>query len=205
MAWQVLHPIDSGEILFKPFLTATRLAVRVDKNLTIPPTWNRVGFLIPTILINGYYYDGKPQAIGFGGQIIDIPFSRYQIRFSPVDWMKRSLNLYLRISENMGINFPTNSSLIGEEQTSVIATSISAIPIRTANPTFSEGFIVNNSTKGLYVRFAATPLVTATAPNILVPAKGNIDIPENFTGVIQGIWTGNDASGKAEIHEFNYL
>jgi hypothetical protein len=205
---RLLHPI-SWEIATLPTVfTTPRLAIRIDKTRSIPDSWHRAGFIYPIISIDNQDYEGSSIPINFGGTIVDIPFREYRIKFSPVEWLDKSLNLYLKIFEldiTMSINAASNTPPpIGSEFVTTYATTTTASLIRPLNPSFAEGYIVNNSNKGLYVAFNDSPLITATSPYSLVPSKGNIDIPENYTGAIQGIWAGADATGKAEIHQINY-
>lgn len=208
MGSRLLHPISWEIVTLPTVFTASRLAVRIERTALIPDTWYKAGYISPVIEIDGQDYDGQAIPVSFGGNIIDIPFRSYRIKFSPVEWLDKRLNAYLKIFEldkTMGINSASNSPLpLSPEIITTVATTTTAVFIRAINPTFAEGFIVNNSNKSMYVSFTDTPLITAASPNSIVPSKGNIDIPENYTGVIQAIWSGSDATGKAEIHQFNY-
>jgi hypothetical protein len=206
---RLLHPI-SWEIATLPTVfTTPRLAIRIDKTRSIPDSWHRAGFIYPVISIDNQDYEGSSIPINFGGTIIDIPFREYRIKFSPVEWLDKSLNLYLKIFEldtSMGINAASNTPPpIGNEVITTIATTTTATILRPLNSIFANGYIVNNSNRALYVSFTDTPTITAASPNSLVPSKGNIEIPENYTGLIQGIWANADVNGKAEIHQVNYI
>jgi hypothetical protein len=206
---RLLHPI-SWEIATLPTVfTTPRLAIRIDKTRSTPDSWHRAGFIYPVISIDNQDYEGSSIPINFGGTIIDIPFREYRIKFSPVEWLDKSQNLYLRIFEldtNMGINAASNTPPpIGNEVITAIPTTTTPTILRPLNPVFASGYIVNNSSRTLYVSFTDAPAITAASPNSAVPSKGNIEIPENYTGLIQGIWANADANGKAEIHQVNYI
>lgn len=205
----VVYNVYSDATIFPAIFTKKWLAVTVERNNTILDAWNFCGYLYPVIKVEDTLLQGIAIPIEFGGTIINIPYKRYQLKFRAARWIDNSNQLQIQFKEvdpAMGINFANNQQqLISSEVITTVATNASAVILRASNSAFAEGFIVNNSNKILYVIFADVPAITAAAPISSVPAKGNIDIPSNYTGVIQGIWNGNDNSGKAEIHQFNYL
>jgi hypothetical protein len=181
------------------------------KNLAIevtianqPSTWYRAGYLYPLIAVGGGDLPAQPILIVFGAQIIQIPYQPYKLRFDPMDWVKSSYQLKLT-KLIMGINFaPSSIENIGSEVVTTIPANIGPVVLDPANPTRRNGFITNKSNRNMWVVFASTP-ATAAAPTSLVSPGSNIDIPENYTGVINGIWSGPAPTLNAEIHQFNAI
>jgi hypothetical protein len=209
MAGKILtYPINGEIRVFPDFFTTTKIGIEIPRNNTVLDTWYLAGYLYPVAEIGGKFWDGIAIPIEFGGTIVDIRFRNYRLKFRPVDWLERAENLLIIITEvdiSMGINAASSGVIpVDKELITTVATSSAVTQLRAENSTFCEGYIVNNSNKILYVLFADAPAITASAPFSAVPAKSNIDIPDNYTGVIQGIWSGNDNTGKAEIHQLNY-
>jgi hypothetical protein len=169
---------------------------------SLSPTWEKAGYLYPLINVGGGDIPASGIFIRFGAQVISIPYSAYKLQFVPVPYIGSRYTLKL-FKLPMGINFasPTPEQL-GSEVTTTVAASITSVVLDPANPTRRNGFIVNKSNRNLWVTFSATA-ATAAAPTNLITPGSNIDIPENYTGVINGIWSGPTPTLNAEIHQFN--
>jgi hypothetical protein len=80
-----------------------------------------------------------------------------------------------------------------------VARNASSVTLLLANPNRKGATIVNNSSGGMFVIFAATATTSSfTAP---IPANGYYEMPQPiYTGVIAGIWS-NAGAGAALITE----
>jgi hypothetical protein len=209
MIWDIDLIIPSNTSLVLPFnFTSRLLAVNITA-ANFRPTWYRSGFLRSFINFDGRQFVGNNFETRFGDQLFEIPFQAYQLEFSPQFWMTDT-NIKIKqlsITETegiiMGINFaPNPTELLSDEVVTTIAASITNIVLDPANPARREGFIVNKSNRNLWVKFG-TAAATAAAPTSLVPPNSNINIPDSYTGVINGIWSGPTPTLNAEIHQFN--
>jgi hypothetical protein len=105
----------------------------------------------------------------------------------------------------MGINFaPNPPETLGNEAVTTVAASVTNVVLDPANPARREGFIVNKSNRNLWVAFSSVA-ATAAAPTSLVPPNSNINIPDGYTGAINGIWSGPTPTLNAEVHQFNAI
>jgi hypothetical protein len=165
-------------------------------------TWYKAGYLYPLISVDGTDIPSKPIFIMFGEQVIDVPYRAYKLRFVPVPYITYPYQLKI-FKLPMSINFaPPLPEQIGPEVTTTVNASITNVPLDPANPTRRSGFIVNKSNRNLWVVFSPAA-ATAAAPTNLITPGSNIDIPENYTGVINGIWSGPTPTLNCEIHQFN--
>lgn len=203
MNWDYVFSLTGSKLLPVGTLTRRDLAIEV----TIPnqpPTWNKAGYLVPLISVGGGDIPAQDILIRFGAQIINVPYSRYKLRFVPVPYLPANYTLKL-YKLPMGINFaPTPPEQLGDEVVTTVVANVVNVILDPVNPTRREGFIVNKSNRSLWVRFAATA-ATAAAPTSLVPPNSNINIPDGYTGQINGIWSGPAPTLNAEIHQFNAI
>ena len=66
-----------------------------------------------------------------------------------------------------------------------------------------KGLRIDNSksTSDLFVNYSATASIASGGFVDVIPAGGNWNMPENYQGVVSGIWT--TASGYANVTELN--
>lgn len=209
MAWDVDEIIPVNTSLVLPFTFTSRLLAVDITAANLRPTWYRSGFLRSFISFDGQEFVGNNFQTRFGNQLFEIPFQSYQLEFTPQYWMSdaRIKIKQLSITETqgiiMGINIsPAPAEVLGGEIVTTVNASITNVVLDPANPARRDGFIVNRSNRNLWVVFSATA-ATAVAPTSLVPPNSNINIPEGYTGAINGIWTGPTPTLNAEIHQFN--
>jgi hypothetical protein len=102
----------------------------------------------------------------------------------------------------MGIYGPSIQSKSAVETISTIPAAAVVTTIAAVNAARGQGsYIINNSNRVMWVSWGALPL-TAGAPFTPIPANGGaIDFPDDFAGIVQGIWTTNP-SGSCVVHEF---
>ena len=201
MNWDYILRLTGSALL--PVGTITRRDLAID--LTIPDqpsTWNKAGYLVPLISVGGGEIPAQDILIKFGSQIINIPYPAYKLRFVPVPYLKTPYTLKL-FKLPMGINFaPAAQEQLGGEVITTVVANVVNVVLDPANSTRRDGFIINRSNRNLWVIFSAIA-ATAAAPTSLVPPGSNINIPDGYTGVINGIWSGPTPTNNAEIHQFN--
>jgi hypothetical protein len=200
----------TGSVEFAGLFDASTILVWIQN--TLPPVWRKAGYLRIELLIDGEYITTSYRSINFGKSVIEIPIQPYRLSFDPVPnlivlYPNTTISIYpLTPTESiniMGINLaPAQAETLGDEAVTIINASITNVVLDPANPTRRDGFIINKSNRNLWVRFGATA-ATAAAPTSFVPPASNITIPEGYTGVINGIWSGPTPTNNAEIHQFN--
>lgn len=209
ISWLSAIPV-TGTVQFPGTYDTSKVLIWVSS--PIAPVWRRAGYLRIEVLFEGEYITASYRAIEFGKSMVDIPIKPYRLSFDPVRdlitiYPNTLISIYpLTQSESiniMGINFaPIPPETLGDEVVTTVVASITNVPLDPANPTRREGFIVNKSNRNLWVRFSATA-ATAAAPTSLVPPNSNINIPDGYTGVINGIWSGPTPTLNCEVHQFN--
>jgi hypothetical protein len=201
MQWDYTLNLTGARLLPVGVLSARALAIEFTLFNRLS-TWYKAGYLFPLISIGGGDISAEPILIRFGSQVIQVPYSAYKLKFVPVDYLTELYTLKL-FKLPMAINFaPTTPENLGSEVITTVAASITSVVLDPANPTRRQGFVVNKSNRNLWVNFSVTA-PTAAAPNNLITPGSNIDIPENYTGAINGIWSGPAPTLNAEVHQFN--
>jgi hypothetical protein len=201
MIWDYELTLTGASLLPVGTLDRHNLAIEFSI-LNQPSTWYKAGYLYPLINVGGGDIPAQGILIGFGQQVIQIPYTAYKLRFVPVPYLTSPYQLKL-FKLPMSINYaPAAPEQLGDEVVTTVNASLTNVVLDPANPTRREGFIVNKSNRNLWVRFGATA-ATAAAPTSLVPPNSNISIPDNYTGAINGIWSGLAPTLNAEIHQFN--
>jgi hypothetical protein len=105
----------------------------------------------------------------------------------------------------MSVSYDPGSRSVGVDSAATVVSSVTNVVLAAANLNRStEGFIVNNGTKNLWVTFTGVAATAAAPATKVLPNGGNIDIPGNYTGAINGIWEAA-ATGSAVVHEFSYV
>jgi hypothetical protein len=203
MNWDYELNLTGSSLLPVGTITTRNLAIELTI-LNQPKTWFKAGCLVPLISVGGGDIPAQDILIRFGSQIIEVPYLAYKLRFIPVPYLPANYTLKL-FKLPMGINnAPAQPEILSTELTTVIPASIGVVPLDPANPARRQGFVKNNSNRNLWVSFSTTP-PTAAAPTNLVTPGSNIDIPENYTGPVLGIWSGPNPTLNAEVHQFNAL
>ena len=201
MNWDYVLTLTGSSLIPVGTITHRNLAIEVTI-LNQPKTWFKAGYLVPLISVGDGDIPAEAILIKFGAQVIQIPYSAYKLRFIPVPYLSSNYTLKL-FKLPMGINnAPAQPEVISGEVVTTIAASITNVVLDPINLARRDGFITNKSTRNLWVTFSATA-ATAAAPTNLVTPGSNIDIPENYTGIINGIWSGPTPTLNAEIHQFN--
>lgn len=201
MNWDFTLSLTGEKLLPVGTLHSRNLAIEITAP-NEPSTWNRAGYLYPLIPVGGGDIPAASTLLIFGAQIIEVPYQNYKLLFKPVPYLKSTYTLKL-FKLPMGINnAPIQPEILGGEVITTIPASVIAVVLDPINLARRDGFITNKSNRNLWVNFSSA-VVTASAPNNLVTPGSNIEIPESYTGVINGIWSGPNPTLNAEIHQFN--
>jgi hypothetical protein len=105
----------------------------------------------------------------------------------------------------MSASYDPGTRPVGADSAVTVNASVTNVVLAAANLNRApEGFIVNNSGKNLWVTFTGTAATAAAPATKVLPNGGNIDIPGNYTGAINGIWEAA-ATGSCVVHEFSYV
>jgi ammonia channel protein AmtB len=198
---------DSTPLVLPCIFTSQVLAIDVSAT-NKKATWYQAGYLQSLVVIDGVEFAGERFILGFGSQLIRIPYVSYTLRFQAKEWLE---NTELKIKQLSSAQISNTIMAIGSSpvnpsadssSVTTVAASVTAIQISAANPSrMFGGLIVNKSNKIMYVRFGLPAGLVAAAPATAIPANGgNIDIPDDYTGPISAIWA-TAATGNCEITE----
>jgi hypothetical protein len=210
MPWDLEQTIQGSQRTLLPFTFTSRLLAIDITAANQQPTWYRSGFLRAILEIDGQPFVGANIETAFGQQVIELPFNNYQIDFAPRVWVNQTTIRIKQLTNTQTINImginnaPQGVEQLSGELTTVINANVTNVLLDPANPVRREGFIVNKSNRNLWVVFS-TNAATAAAPTNLVTPGSNIDIPDNYTGPINGIWSGPTPTLNCEVHQFNAI
>jgi hypothetical protein len=105
----------------------------------------------------------------------------------------------------MSVSYDPGVKAVGNDSAATVVAAVANTVLAAVNANRApEGFIVNNSNKNLWVTFNGVAATAAAPATKVLPNGGNIDIPGNYTGVINGIWEAA-ATGSCVVHEFTYV
>jgi hypothetical protein len=203
---------NSNPVILPCAFTSQLLAIEVI-SANQRNTWFNAGYLQAFAVWESRRFIGKKFRLGFGEQLIEIPYLNYELEYQAQPYFENTLIRIQQLSTiqanqliiEMGINIaPATPEQLGDETVTTVNANVANVVLDPANPNRREGFIVNKSNRNLWVRFAATA-ATAAAPTSMVPPNSNINIPDGYTGVINGIWSGPAPTNNAEIHQFNVV
>jgi hypothetical protein len=209
-----LPPIPlTGRVEFPGLFESSVILVSIHS--PIPPVWRKAGYLRVELLLDGEFVTDSYQPIDFGQSRIPVLIQPYRLSFDPVRdlaiiYPNTSISIYpLSPSEvqntKMSGSYDPGNRAVGPDSSVVIAAAVTNTVLAAANlARTSEGYIVNNSNKNLWITFTGTAATTASPATKLLPNGGNWDIPGNYTGVINGIWEAG-ATGSCVVHEFSYI
>jgi hypothetical protein len=209
-----LPPIPlTGRVEFPGLFESSVILVSIHS--PIPPVWRKAGYLRVELLLDGEFVTDSYQPIDFGQSRITIPIQPYRLSFDPVRdlaiiYPNTFISIYpLSPSEvqntKMSGSYDPGNRAVGPDSSVTIAAAVTNTVLAAANlARTSEGYILNNSNKNLWITFTGTAATTAPPATKILPNGGNWDIPGNYTGVINGIWEAG-ATGSCVVHEFSYV
>jgi hypothetical protein len=211
VAWDCEQTIQGNNRILLPCpFTARVLAIDIT-SANQKATWYRSGWLRAILDVDGQPFIGLDIETTFGQQVVQLPFANYQIDFAPRKWLDsttiriKQLTSTQVLNTFMSASYDPGNKPVGNDSAATVAASVTNVVLAAANPLRApEGFIVNNSTKNLWVTFTGTAATAAAPATKVLPNGGNIDIPGNYTGAINGIWEAG-ATLSAVVHEFSYI
>ena len=103
----------------------------------------------------------------------------------------------------MGIQFPPSTPTSGPVVTTTVPVATVSTPALPADLNRISGTIFNNTNRPIGIAFNAT-VATLSSPSKVIPANGNMDLYEFYTGAIQYICTAG-AAGTVVIDTVSNL
>jgi hypothetical protein len=182
-------------------------------------TWYRAGFLQSLINLDGQEFLGNKFTLGFGGQLIEIPYLNYQLQFEPREWLlnttikiKQLSTLEIKAITTMYVN---SNQTVARETGSPIYTTVTPAQANAAVPVFliaaprarRSVLITNKTNKTLYIKegaAASAPTLVAADPFVSIVSAASYTI-EDWSGEIVGLMAANfQAGGKIIVKELPY-
>lgn len=173
---------------------------------TYPTTWVKAGYLEIVVEVDGQPFIYASKLVKLGNSVISIGIRDYKLSFTPVVYVDDRFDPTIKIAEqelNMGIQFPPSTPVSGPIVTTtlpVVTTSTVALP---ADSNRVSGTIFNSTNRPIGIAFNATA-ATLSSPSKVIPANGNMDLYEFYTGAIQLICTAG-AAGTVVIDTVSNL
>lgn len=207
MDWDCEQIITDGEPIILPCVFTSKLLAIELITANRQDTWYRAGYLTPIVYIDAIGFTGKPIRLGFGTQLVEIPYTSYKLEFSAVEYLRNTSIKIKQLSQNylyMSGSSEVQSRAIGNVSPITTVASATSVIIAPENlDRVPGGVIVNTSNKQMWFNCTGTA-AARSHPNIPIPAGGNFDIPSGYTGAINAIWLASP-SGSAVVHTASYL
>ncbi|MGL4835261.1 MAG: hypothetical protein ACRCXH_12680 [Shewanella sp.] len=215
MAWDFQQTIAGSAPLVLPetFISSVLMIELTIANQ--PDTWFKAGWLEALVEIEGMWCLGRRFTLGFSGQLIEVPYLSYRLRFQAVPWSELT-NLKIKqlttpeIQSIMPIynDLPTalaDKPVLDSVPTTYSATAFSATAAANTyralvgNPSRKTFAATNQGGQPIYLDFD-TP-TTATKRHVSINAGGTYvcDIP--YVGDVF-IWSSNANAQSVEMREF---
>jgi hypothetical protein len=182
-----LIPSGAKDYVIDKTYSDAALSIQVDPpNLRV--NWYKAGYLkILLPIFNKWVPISNKAILLTWEQVIEIPYKNYRLSFSPEVWLESPnviINSYLIEYNPMGINYGQVEKQTGAVVDTSIAGSATTFQVLPVDLLRHEGTIYNRTNRILYIKWGTA---AATAADLAVPAGSNIDIPEDYTGAVQGI------------------
>jgi hypothetical protein len=180
---------------------------------------DRSGYLTPLVDVGGELFRGEEISVGFGRQLLSIPYLSYQLEFKFVDAISSSrirIEQLSTIQINQITNMYVNSTPQARETSEPIYTTVRPAQANATVPVFTivaprarrSALVTNKTNKTVYIKEGAA----ASAPT-LVPADPFVSIAvgasytvEDWSGEIVGLMSANyQAGGNIIVKELPYL
>jgi hypothetical protein len=179
------------------------------------PTWFKSGWLSSTTIIDGVTHQGKRFQLGFGHQLIEIPYLNYQLTFEPVNWVPITLIKIKELSTNQArtILMPLYAPLPGTMADQpvldslpssfaapqyLVATPPASYQALAANPARQKFSITNIGTAAVFIDLDAPAALTKRFASI--PVGGTYISDFDYAGAVF-VWSTNAASQAVEVRE----
>jgi hypothetical protein len=205
--------IDDAPVLLPCSFTSPVLAIEISAT-NYRSSWYRSGFLTIIIDFGGSIYTGQRQTLGFGGQLIEIPYSNYKLQFQPVQWLQGAVLKINQLSKSeiqaiMPLYSPMPTT-IGEQPVIdslpttfnapqyLAATLPAAFQALAANPARQTYSVTNTGTAPAYLDL--DPPAGLTKRMVTIPVGGVYvsDVP--YVGAVY-CWSSNATAQALEVRE----
>jgi hypothetical protein len=219
MNWDCDEQIISNKTIILPCnFNSQLLAIEISAGYS-RGLLDRSGYLTPSVEVGGELFRGAEISVGFGRQLLSIPYLNYQLEFKFVDAISSS---WIRIKQlstnqiNQITNMYVNSPIPPRETGEPIYTTVTPNQANATVPVFTivapksrrSVLITNKTTRTVYLKegaAASAPTLAAREPFVSIPAGGSYTI-EDWSGEIVGLMAGNFAAGGYLIvKELPYL
>jgi hypothetical protein len=204
---------NSNPVILPCAFTSQLLAVEV-MSTNQRNTWFSAGYLQSFALWESRKFLGKKFKLGFGEQLIEIPYAKYQLQFQAEYWLENTLIRIQQLSTNqinsimpLYAQMPTE---IGDRPVlDSLPTTFAAPAYAAANPpatyqclaanTARQSFAVNN--QGTANVFLDLDAPTTATKRFITITPGSAYISDFvFQGAVF-IWSSNGAAQSCEIRE----
>jgi hypothetical protein len=214
MVWDCEYDFVSDSPIVLP-CSFTAQVLAIDFSATnYRSTWYRSGWLEVFTEIGGSIFSGQKKTLGFGGQLIEIPYSNYQLRFQPVQWLEgANLKIKQLSVPEVRVLMPLYSAMpttIGETPiTDSVPSSFTAPGYALITPAASylalaanaarQKFVITNiGTVPVFVDY--DPPSAANKRMITIPANGTYVADDPYVGAVYA-WSSSATAQAIEVRE----
>jgi hypothetical protein len=100
MIWDCELSVTNGEPVILPCVFSSRLLAIELLASNKKDTWYRAGYLAPIVDIDSIGFRGSFIKIGFGSQLVEIPYKNYRLQFEAVEYLLNTSIKVKQLSEN---------------------------------------------------------------------------------------------------------
>jgi hypothetical protein len=214
MPWDCEQTIQGSQRTLLP-CSFTSSIIAIDITATNQqPTWYRSGFLRAILDLDGQPFIGANIELAFGQQVINLPFSNYQLDFAPRVWVNSTtikikqltttqiqniMPLYSPMPSSIGENpildsLPTTFSAV-QYLAATPAASYQALP---ANPARQSYAITNTGTVPVFLDLDAPTAANKRFASI--PAGASYISDFNYVGAVF-LWSTTATAQSCEVRE----
>jgi hypothetical protein len=214
MSWDCEYDFVSDSPIILP-CSFTAQVLAIDFSATnYRSTWYRSGYLEVFTTIGGSIFTGQKKTLGFGGQLIEIPYSSYQLKFQPVQWLEgASIKIQqLSLPEIRAImpNYSPLPSTLGDQPvvdsipTSFTAPAYSAAALPTAYQALApnaqrQSFAFSNlGAAAVFLDF--DPPSAANKRMITIAPNGTYIADSPYVGAVY-LWSSNATTQAVEVRD----
>jgi hypothetical protein len=221
MGWDVEVLIADSRLVILPYNFSSQLLAIDISASNQRDTWYRSGYLSSLVNLDGNDFFGDTYKLGFGRQLIEVPYSNYQLRFAPQDWM-RNINIKIRQLPITSIQSLTrNMYIINSEQQppktgDPIYSNVTPNAFNSATPVFTiaaprsrrSALITNRTSSTVFIKegtAASNPTLIVGDPFVSIATNASY-VVEDYSGEIVGLMQkAFSAGGKIFVKELPYI
>jgi hypothetical protein len=215
MPWDCEQTIQGSNRILLPCTFNSRVLAVDITSTNQKATWYNSGFLRAILDLDGQAFIGADIKTSFGQQVIELPFSSYQIDFAPRVWLDSTTIRIKQLSStqisNIMPNYGPMPTAIGEQPvldslpTSFSAPQYLAASLLTAyqclpaNPARQTFAVTNTGTAPVFLDLDAPTSATKRFVTVAVNGTYVSDFP--YVGAVF-IWSTTATAQACEIREF---